>query len=394
MKTAGIVCEYNPFHNGHSYHISRTRENGATHIVAVMSGNFVQRGDAAIVSKFERAKAAVLNGADLVIEIPVSYVLSSAEGYAGAAVYIMNSLGCIDEISFGSECGDTGLLIKAAEASAECSSSPELKLMLEKGASYPAAISQLVLQKYGNTVSGVLDSPNNTLAVEYIKALSALNSDIRPFTVKRKNAEHDGTEVKDNFASASFIRQNIDNPDCSSLMPESVYTMLMNAAAEGKYGYTANLEKAVLYKMRSMTPEQLRNIPDVSQGLEYRIYEAGSAASVKEMEEKIKTRRYTMARLRRIMLCALLGITREDVSVPPSYARVLAFNERGTEILRAAKKNASIPVDTSLSRLSKINSLTGRCAELEAFSTDIHSLSFDNPAPAGEDFRAKICLTR
>jgi len=393
VKTAGIVCEYNPFHNGHRYHINRTRENGATHIIAVMSGNFVQRGDAAIVSKFERAKTAVQNGADLVIEIPVSYVLSSAEGYAGAAVYIMNSLGCVDELSFGSECGDICLLTGAAEAAAVCAASPELKAMLEKGASYPSAMSQLVMQKYGSSVSEVLDSPNNTLAVEYIKALSALNSDIRPFTVKRKNAEHDGTEVKDNFASASFIRQNIDNPDCSSLMPESVYASLKNAAEEGKYAHTANLEKAVLYKLRSMTPEQLRNIPDVSHGLEYRIHEARSAVSIKEAEEKIKTRRYTMARVRRIMLCALLGITKNDISVPPAYARVLAFNERGTEILRAAKKKSSLPLDTSLSRLSRINSLTGRCAELESFATDIHSLSLDVPGPAGEDFRAMISVT-
>ena len=191
--------------------------------------------------------------------------------------------------------------------------------MLEKGASYPSAMSQLVMQKYGSSVSEVLDSPNNTLAVEYIKALSALNSDIRPFTVKRKNAEHDGTEVKDNFASASFIRQNIDNPDCSSLMPESVYASLKNAAEEGKYAHTANLEKAVLYKLRSMTPEQLRNIPDVSHGLEYRIHEARSAVSVKEAEEKIKTRRYTMARVRRIMLCALLTTrTKFQYSASPS----------------------------------------------------------------------------
>ena len=394
MKVSGIVCEYNPFHNGHRHHIQKTRENGATHIVAVMSGNFVQRGDVAVIDKFERAKAAVRSGVDLVIELPVAYSLSSSEGFARGAMYILNSMGCIDELSFGSECGDINKLLTAVQASISCSQSQELKALLDSGSSYPSAMHLLAEKKYGKQVGDIFDSPNNLLAIEYIKAISYLNSKITPFTIARKHAGHDQPEVICNFASASFIRQNVKEQNAySDLMPETMYETLLQSVNSGKTASLANLEKAIMYRMRTMTPAQLRDVPDVGQGLEYRIFEARTASTVQQMMEQIKTKRYTMSRIRRIFLNSLLGITKDDLTTPPVYARILAINERGTDILSVAKGKSRIPLSTSLARLSEINAVTKRTAELESLSTDIYNLALDNPGPVGTDYRAKIGVT-
>ncbi len=394
MKVAGIVCEYNPFHNGHKYHIRKTRENGATHIVAVMSGNFVQRGDVAIMDKFERARVAVQNGVDLVLELPVPYVLQSAEGFARAAMYIFNSIGCVDELSFGSECGDLEKLIDAAHATIKVADTPELKFMLDNGASFPAAVQALVEKNYGKAMSDLLEvsNANNVLAIEYIKAISNLNSKIVPFTIKRKNAGHDDLNVKENFASASFIRQNVTDINYSDLMPEDMFETLSQAVKNGKYASMANLEKAIMYCMRTNSPSRLREVPDVAQGLENRIFEARTASSVSEMMDMIKNKRYTLARIRRIILCALLGITTDDLKTPPVYARILAVNERGTDILHIAKEKSRMPMATSLARLSEINAVAKRLAELESFSTDIYNLAMDRPDPIGTDYRAKVSV--
>ena len=390
MKVSGVICEYNPFHNGHQYHIQKTRENGATHIVAVMSGNFVQRGDVAIIDKFERARAAVRCGVDLVIELPVAYSLSGAEVFARGAMFILNSMGCIDEVSFGSESGDINKILSAVQASLVCAQSQELKALLDSGISYPSAMQALAEKNYGKQVADVFQWPNNLLAIEYIKAISYLNSKITPFTIARKNAGHDQPEVICNFASASFIRQNVKENAYVDLMPPVMFDALSEAVSIGKTASFANLEKAIIYKMRMMTPSQIRDVPDVGQGLEHRIYEARTASTVLEMMEMIKTKRYTMSRIRRIILNALLGITRDDLTTPPVYGRILAINDRGTDILSVAKGRSRIPFSTSLAKLSEINAVTRRAAELEALSTDIFSVAMDKVQPIGMDYRTKI----
>ncbi len=390
MKVSGVICEYNPFHNGHQYHIQKTRENGATHIVAVMSGNYVQRGDVAIIDKFERARAAVRCGVDLVIELPVAYSLSGAEVFARGAMFILNSMGCIDEVSFGSESGDINKILSAVQASLVCAQSQELKSLLDSGVSYPSAMQALAEKNYGKQVADVFQWPNNLLAIEYIKAISYLNSKITPFTIARKNAGHDQPEVVCNFASASFIRQNVKENAYVDLMPPVMYEALADAVKTGKTASFANLEKAIMYKMRMMTPSQIRDVPDVGQGLEHRIYEARTASTVQEMMEMIKTKRYTMSRIRRILLNALLGITRDDLTTPPVYGRILAINDRGTDILSVAKGRSRIPFSTSLAKLGEINAVTRRAAELEALSTDIYSVAMDKIQPVGMDYRTKI----
>ena len=395
MKITGIICEYNPFHNGHLYHMNQTRKNGATHIVAVMSGNYVQRGDIAVLDKFTRAKLAVRGGADLVIEIPSVYALSSAEFYARGAVSILDSLGCVDEISFGSEAGSVEDLKKASEIAEECSSLPELEEYLRNGMSYPNAINTMVYEKYGkkagNRIGEILASPNNVLAVEYLKALRRFGSGIQPVTVQRKSVAHDSMVALNGIASASFIRKCIQEKiDFSDFVPDYVYSAYVRAVSEKRRADIKNLERIILYKLRTITPEQLRSVPDVGQGLEYRIIENAVLTNLDEIFMNIKTRRYTMARIKRIFLNMLIGIEKSDLDILPPYGRILAVTERGRDILSKAKETGKIPFGTSLAKLGKSNEDAQRFSQIEGRASDIYALAQDKTGRGQSDFRARI----
>lgn len=392
MKISGIVCEYNPFHNGHLYHIEKTRENGATHIVSVMSGNFVQRGEPAIADKFSRARAAVKGGADLVIEIPAPYVLSSAEYYARGAVFLLDALGCINEISFGSECGDISLLKESAEAADRYSDCFETRKLVKSGLSFPDALNRVIRENCGETVADVLMNPNNILASEYIKALSSLNSTINPYTVCRKNAGHDTNAVCDEFASASCIRTMInDGQDISGVVP--YYTNDLVNGLSGNIASVSALERVILYKLRTASLDEIKNLPDVGQGLEYRIKESASGNSIDEVFFKIKTKRYTMARIKRIIMCMLIGIKKGDMDNLPPYGRILAMNKRGAEILAQAKSKKRIPVDTSLAKLRDTDDVCRRFAEIESNASEVYALACRDIGLAGTEFTAKIGIT-
>ncbi len=396
MKISGIICEYNPIHNGHIYHVEKTRQNGATHIVAVMSGNFVQRGDVALINKFERAKTAVKCCADLVIELPVAYAMSNAETFARGAVHILDSLGCVNEISFGSECGNTECLKVAAEASRVCAEKPELIDLMENGMPYPMAITKLVEKYCSHEVSELFQGANNVLAIEYIKALNYFDSDIKPFTVQRKNVDHDRNGNFDGYASASYIRKLIHETGTNPLrdaVPSYSASMIDNAIRSGSIADLNNLERVMMYILRTIDTSTLENIPDVAQGLENRIISSGTATSLDTVMNLIKTKRYPMSRIRRILLSCMIGIKKSDVEILPPYCRILAINEKGTDILAAAKGKSKIPVATSLAKLSEVSEACKRFAELEAYSTDIYNLSTGDIKPAKMDYRAKIGLT-
>ena len=225
MKTAAIICEYNPFHNGHRYHIDQTRkEHGATHVVCVMSGNFTQRGDVALCDKYERARVALNSGADLVIELPVAFSLASAEYFARGAVHIIKSLGCVDMLSFGSEIGDSGILKEAAGAVHFAMDSEVFLHHMKQGLSYPAALKATVEEYYTDDVVDILTGPNNILAVEYIRALDMAGGTIEPVTVRRYGADHDSDEL-DHTISASKLRKMIkNNEDVSQYTDISDYS--------------------------------------------------------------------------------------------------------------------------------------------------------------------------
>ena len=383
MNVCGIICEYNPFHNGHKYHIEQTREVfGATHIVGVMSGDFTQRGDVALIDKYKRTETALKNGVDLVIELPVVYALGSAEQFAQGAVYLLNALGCVDMLSFGSECGNIKQLREAAGAVLYAQESEEFKSYMKEGLSYPAALQKAIEKYYTDDVIETLACPNNTLAVEYIKAIDNIASPIKPVTVKRHIAGHDSEIIdpQSNVLSASQLRKMIEaGEDISRYAPECDFSETASIA---------NIETAILSKLRVMNKSAIEKTPNVLLGLENRIYRAARVAgSLNELYFLVKTKRYTLARIRRIILSAFLGITKNDLQFSSSYVRILGMNGKGKEILGAAK--CDIPINTSLSQLEKTGDKAKKQARLEARCNDQYALAFDKKRPCGLDFTAK-----
>lgn len=382
MNVCGIICEYNPFHNGHKYHIQQTKEKfGATHIVSVMSGNFTQRGDIAIVDKYKRAETALKNGVDLVIELPVAYALGSAEQFAQGAVYLLNALGCVNMLSFGSECGDIKLLGETAGAVYYAQESEELAAYMKDGLSYPAALQKAIDKYYTSDVLETLTSPNNTLAVEYIKAIDSVASPIQPVTIKRHKAAHDSENNSDSdILSASQLRRLIsEKKDISQYAPYCDFSATASMS---------NIETAVLSKLRSMSKASIEKTPNVLMGLENRIYRAVNVStSLNELLFLVKTKRYTLARIRRIILSSFLGITKNDLKNFPSYVRILGMNSKGKEILSAAK--CVLPINTSLSQLAKTNDAAKRQAKLEERCDNQYALAFNQKLPCGLDYTAK-----
>ena len=402
MKTYGIICEYNPFHNGHIHQIEETKkQTGATHIVAVMSGNYVQRGEPALMDKFKRAEIAVKNGVDLVIEMPVQYSLANAELFARCGVLMLGSLRCVEGISFGSECGSVEQLMQCADAVKEVSTPENLKPLMEQGIPFPEAVQQLVGYKYGPLVGDLLGSPNNILAVEYIKSLKILGlmDKIKPFTVKREGAAHDSDDHSGNIASGSYIRQLIDDgEDFSTFVPKDTADAVAEYDDNDLLCWFENFERVLLYRLRTMSPQELAMTPDVGQGLENRIFQAARVAvSLEDLLEKIKVKRYPMSRIKRILLNALFGVKTDDLKVPPTFGRILALNDKGAEILKMAgsmpEDKLSIPFSSSLKdfvEAGKQNKNVMRAVGMTTLSSDIYTLGSRNIRPSGMDFTSKV----
>lgn len=397
MKVSGIICEYNPFHNGHLHHIQETRKNGATHIVAVMSGNFVQRGETAVLDKHTRARLAVKCGADLVIELPVQYCLASAEFFASGAVWLLDCLGVIDELSFGSECGDVQRLVRAADAAERVKTEHDgrIRSMMEEGYTYPRALSE-VLKDTDPEAAQIAGEPNNLLGIEYIRALKTFGSGIAPFTVRREKAMHGDDHPTGNMASAGFIRSNIIMADkgysLSDYMPDVWADELTKAADEKRIASLERLERVILYKLRTSQAEEISRISDVGQGLEHRIAGARDAASLDELFDAVKTKRYTLARIKRIILSMVLGIKHEDMENLPPYGRILALNTRGKEVLARAKGCSAIPYAASLARLAKLNDKAARFAALEGTASGVFGLALGDISLNRNDFREKLIV--
>ncbi len=386
MKTAAVVAEYNPFHKGHEYQLEMTRHAGATHIVAVMSGNFVQRGEAAVFDKFLRASAAVKCGADLVVELPLPWAMSGAQTFARGAVSIADSLGCVDMLSFGCECGKADMLAEVADALYSPEFEERINAVLPECVSYAVARQRAVGDMLGSEYAALLESPNNILAVEYIAAKKLFNSPFELNAVSRMGDGYNDEKYSGNsFASATAIRELIRNgEDYSTLVPEKA-----NGLYSDDFSDERRLETALLYALRKLSVNDIALAPDVSEGLENRIYSAvREACSVDELLDKIKTKRYPTARLRRIILSLFLGIRAEHSQGMPPYIRILACNEKGKEILSAA--NPKVPL---VSRASQFNALEGRAKDifnLECTADDIYALSFSPARECGADYKTKI----
>ncbi len=364
----GIVAEFNPFHNGHKYLIDKAREN-CDGVVAVMSPNVCQRGSFSVYDKWKRALAAVAEGVDLVVELPSGAAISAAPDFAKSAVEILLSLG-IEALVFGTECESVEKLLNAQKALKKAEESGSVKEALKEGKSYPRALSE----KLGED----LLTPNNILALEYIKNLP---KNVRPIAVKRVGASHDGESTDGIFASASFIRA-LSREEGEKFIPEKAARVF----SECEKFPEKRAEEVVFSYLKRLSPEEIKKAPGVSEGLENRIKEAlKNSSGFEELKEKIKTKRYTMARIRRILTALFLRIEKGDER--PQYIRVLAFNEKGREILASAKKSSPLPIITALGDAKKISPAAEKQAEKEAFCTDMYNLIAKKGVPDGEDFR-------
>lgn len=390
MKIAGIVAEYNPFHNGHKYHIEKTKElTGADHVVAVMSGNYVQRGETSILSKWARAEAAVENGVDLVLELPTVWSIARAQDFAAGAVSILNSLGCVDNISFGSECGDIDVLTKTAEVLEDRAVINRMKDNLEIGMSFAGARAEAVRTLHGDIYYDILNEPNNTLGVEYIIANSKCDEKAQMITVQRKGAAHDSIIRSENFASASEIRKMIlsDDSSWSRFVPQSVVD-IFKREEDKRTGPTpySKLEFSILCCMRQLRAEDIAETPDVSEGMENRIHDAAlRAGTLEDLFSMAKTRRYPHARIRRIVLAAFLGFTKEQCGGLPPYIKVLAMNDKGKEILKEAKGKAALPIVTKASDIDSLSERAKEIYSLEGMCTDVYSLATPVILPCGRE---------
>ncbi|MBE6950102.1 MAG: nucleotidyltransferase family protein [Ruminococcaceae bacterium] len=376
MKVVGILCEYNPLHLGHAKQISsiRKQHGGDCAVVCLMSGNFVQRGYPAVFDKMLRARAALQAGADLVLELPVQDALSSAEGFAAGAVSILGTF--CDEMSFGAEHPDPDGLLSTAKALLSPEFSGHLRRHLDLGLSFPAARTKALTDMGADGT--LVTSPNDILAVEYCKAILAQNSPMRPAPIHRAGGYHDLSADPEN-PSATALRALIENgKNFRSYVPTDVFE---NAAVHTlKQG-----EKAILARLRTMTDAQFEALPYGSEGLWRKLmHESRRCATLEEILTAVKSKRYTRSRLDRMVMCALLGLTKEDLRSPAPYARILGFTQRGREVLRTAKErtplyNVGQAVDAPQWALEQ------RCA-------DLYGLFAELPEPAGAEARQRVLV--
>ncbi len=383
MRTNTIICEYNPFHNGHRYQIEKIKESNGYPVTAIMSGNFTQRGDIAIIDKFRRAETAVKNGVDLVIELPTVYACSSAKNFARAGVQLAEAIGCTENLCFSVEDDDLDLLNQISEASDSEKFNNEINRLMKDGCYYPQAVESALYNLYSPKHAEVIKKPNNILAVEYLNALK--NTDIKPLIIKRVGTEHDSSDTFNNFTSASNLRQMILNgKEVKSFIPcDEDFTN----PADINF-----LERIIIYKLRTMSLEEIKNLPDVSEGLENRIYNAcRNYNSLEEILTNIKTKRYTLARIRRIIISALLNITKAELKREVAYIRVLAFNEKGAEILSEIKRSGKLPLITNVADgYNSLDDNAKKLFDIDLLAGDIYSLATENIKPSGEDFTRKI----
>lgn len=375
MRKIGIVAEYNPFHNGHKYLIDTVKRDGDT-VVAVMSGNFVQRGDVAVFDKFTRTVAALQNGADLVVELPVESSLASAKDFAFSAVKILSEIG-ITHLAFGSESGDCERIIRAVDAVCDKRVDAAVKTYLSSGVTYAAALSRAVLEFYGEDVCAVLENPNDTLALEYLLSIKKLHADITPIAVERRGAMHDKCGDGE-ITSAMHIRKLIfGGEDYSQFVPENAYKLYDNC----DFAKLQNAQSAVLWQLRQMSAEDFEKYDVSSEGLHNRIYNAvQDAVSIEDLYQKIKTKRYTLARIKRTVLTATLGT--HDMECP--YVRVLGFTKSGEMLL----KNAKCDVITSYKTAKKV----GYADYFEKVSktTDFYALCVNSPQKCGLELTKSV----
>lgn len=375
MATA-VICEFNPFHNGHKYLLESAKNVLKEPVIAIMSGSFTQRGEVAVCDKFVRTKTALENGADLVLELPVVFSLSGAESFAKAGAEIASAFDCTNHLAFGSESGDCELLKKSAKAVCDERVQALVRDGMKSGGYYPRELESAVRTVFGDEISSVLCEPNNILAVEYIKALDGTG--IEPYSVARTGVAHDSRIADRDFASASHIREMLRNGENAKKYAPYI---------PDEITFPENLDRPLLYRLRTMTREAIARLPDVGEGLENRIADAAAKCSTSSgIADFVKTKRYTHARIRRILACVLLGIEKSHTRIPIEYVRVLGFTSKGAGLLKDCRLN----VVTSVIGGLNIGGNTKALLEKDIFACDISALAYDIPKNSGLDFTTPI----
>ena len=377
MNLLGLVVEYNPFHNGHKYHLEKSKEiTNATHTVAIMSGSFLQRGEPALFDKYTRAEIAVKNGVDLVIELPTLYACQSAEIFSHGAVATLNSLNCVNSLCFGSEEGNIDILQTISEILVKEPSDfkTTLKNFLDEGIVFPVARSKALYEYIKNNhllelsedeLQQVLNSSNNILGIEYIKSLIKLNSSIKPYTITRIASKYNSTDIESNICSATAIRNSLkDNTDLKLI--ENVVPLHTFNEINHKINTNFNpVFDYMFYNLLSSTiirdVDNLTKYFEVNEGIENKIYSnVFTSKNLEELINSTKSKRYTMTKIKRTLNNILLGINRDDVikvkdldRVP--YIRILAFNNKGREIIKKIKTSSDIEIITKFSKISHVD---------------------------------------
>jgi len=399
LKVAGIVAEYNPFHTGHAYQIAETRRmcGDDTAVIVVMSGNWVQQANCAIADKWVRTRLALMGGADLVLELPTVWATSTAESFAWGAVSILNACGVVDALSFGSECGNAEDLSRIAACLDSPDYSAALPRYLEQGMTFAASRQAAVCDLLGNDTSSLLSTPNNNLGIEYIRTLNRLNSGICPMTVRREGAAHNSVtdvftpgESTPRFVSATQIRKNLLEGSWSTAEPYLVPggRLLLEKDIPGLPSLS-RVERAILARVRTMTAEDWEKLPDSgsAEGLPLRLEQAGrQSTSMSHFFELAKTKRYTHARLRRLLLWAYLGLTEADRIPSPPYLRVLGFNSTRREVLKAMKDTSTLPILTKSAHAKDLDDAGRKLFQREVRCTDLYDLCFETIRIPGREW--------
>ena len=405
-RVLGIVAEYNPFHNGHLYHIKESIEQcGANYVVCVISGNFVQRGNTSIIDKWTKTKMALCNGADLVIELPTIYSTSSAENFAEGAIKILDSLGIVDTISFGMEAKDIATLNNIANVLYQ---EPKeyvtmLNHELSKGISFPKA-RENALMMYLNDIkryANVLTGANNILAIEYLKTLKKLKSQLMPIGVKRQKVLYHDEMIVDDFASATAIRKMIATrqfDDIRKVIPRTSYILLAQELKKGHYVLDlSNFQKEILYILRKMTVQEIKELPDVTEGLENAIKNAAdSCNNIIDLVNMIKSKRYTQTRIQRILVYALLGINKKMMEASKKtvpYTRILGYTEKGKRLIsEIMQRNPKLNLVTSVKKfLDENKSKTLKdMLQTDIYATNVYTLGYERDSWANLDYTNKI----
>ena len=408
MQVIGIVAEYNPFHTGHTYQISESRKilGFDAPVVIVMSGNWVQQASCAIADKWLRAKMALLGGTDLILELPTVWATASAEKFARGAVSLLHASAVVSHLSFGSEQGNILPLQKIAS----CLDSPDyldfLHHHISSGMSFAACRQNAIQALLGPEYAVLLSHPNNNLGIEYLRSLNLLHSSISPMTILRNSSSHNEilwTQEEDNFlhsrpqfVSATQIRTDLYGGTWSRAEPYLIHGGQTLSDLSHGLPEMSQISRAILAKLRTMTAEDWAALPDSgqSEGLPQRLERAGQACSnITDFYERVKTKRYTYARLRRLVLWAYLGMTKNAIPSSPPYLRVLGFNARGQYLLKEMKERAHLPILTKPAHAKHLDPVGQHLFQLEARCTDLYDLCFQQiPAPGREWVTGPVVL--